>query len=125
MMLQKLFIPNTHFEQYQPKGLNNDTKYLFYNRELTFNIKEFGGLVNQVAPIHIKMNSLLHEMIAKFVKMPGEKECCISSGKLLMESGVKLKQGFGGTGYTQEIRFSQDFSSRMYFMEMVEEEING
>ena len=122
MMLQKLFIPNTHFEQYAPKGLDEDTKYLFYNRELSFNVKEFGGLVNQVAPIHIKMNSLLHEVIAKFVKLPGEKECCMSSGKLLMESGVKLKQGFGGTGYTEDIRFSQDFSSRMYFMEKVVEE---
>jgi len=122
MMLQKLFIPNTHFEQYRPKGLEKDRKYLFYNRELTFNVKEFGGLLNQVAPIHIKMNSLLHEIIAKVVKLPGEKECCISFGKLLMDGGVKLKQGFGGTGYTQDIRFSQDFSSRMYFMEQLEEE---
>lgn len=122
MMLQKLFIPNTHFEQYQPKGLDECTKYLFYNRELTFNVKEFGGLVNQVSPIHIKMNSLLHEVIAKIITLPGEKECCVSSGKLLMESGVKLKQGFGGSGYTEDIRFSQDFASRMYFMEKVEEE---
>ena len=39
-----------------------------------------------------------------------------------MQSGVKLKQGFGATGYSEDIRFSQDFSSRMYFMEKVEEE---
>ena len=64
----------------------------------------------------------MHEVIAKVVKMPGEKECCVSKGKLLMQSGVKLKQGFGATGYSEDIRFSQDFSSRMYFMEKVEEE---
>lgn len=122
MILQQMFIPNTHFEQYTPKGLSENEKYLFYNRELTFNLKEFGGLINQVSPIHIKQDSLLHNVISKLIRMPGEKECCVSSGKLLMESGVKLKQGFGATGYAEDIRFSQDFSSRMYFMEAVEEE---
>ena len=122
MLLQKMFCPNTHFEQYTPKGLLKDKKYLFYNRELTFNLKEFGGLINQVSPIHIRQNSLLHNMIAKFVRMPGEKECCMSYGSALMESGVKLKQGFGATGYSEDIRFSQDFASRMYFMEQVEDE---
>lgn len=123
MLLQQMFTPNTHFEQYTPKGLKEQEKYLFYNRELTFNIKEFGGLINQVAPIHIRQNSLLHNAISKFVRMPGEKECCVSAGKLLMESGVKLKQGFGATGYAEDIRFSQDFASRMYFMEEVEGEV--
>ena len=123
MMLQVLFSANTHFEQYMPKGLKEEEKYLFYNRELTFNLKEFGGLINQVSPIHIKQNSLLHNAISKLIRMPGEKECCIASGKLLMESGVKLKQGFGATGYSEDIRFSQDFSSRMYFIEEVTDEI--
>ena len=121
MMLQQLFSANTHFEQYTPKGLDNEKKYLFYNRELTFDLKEFGGLINQVAPIHIKQNSILHNIIAKVVHMPGEKECCVGSGSLLMESGVKLKQGFGATGYSEDIRFSQDFASRMYFMEVIDD----
>ena len=38
-----------------------------------------------------------------------------------MEGGVKLKQGFGATGYAEDIRFTTDFASRMYFMEAVEE----
>ena len=121
MMLQQLFSANTHFEQYTPKGLDNEKKYLFYNRELTFDLKEFGGLINQVAPIHIKQNSILHNIIAKVVHMPGEKECCVGSGSLLMESGVKLKQGFGATGYSEDIRFSQDFASRMYFMAVIDD----
>ena len=36
-----------------------------------------------------------------------------------MESGVHLKQGFGATGYAEDIRFTTDFSSRMYFMEAI------
>ena len=34
-----------------------------------------------------------------------------------MYHGVKLKQAFAGTGYNEEVRFYQDFGSRMYFME--------
>lgn len=35
----------------------------------------------------------------------------------LMYAGVKLKQGFSGTGYNENVRYFQDFSSQMYFME--------
>ena len=117
LVLQKQFVPNTHYQDYTPKGLDADMQYLFTNRPLTFNLKEFGGLVNQVAPIHIKMNSLVHEVVSKVIKMPGEKESFVTTGKVLMDGGVKLKQGFGGTGYTEDIRFWQDYASRMYFME--------
>lgn len=119
--LQVLFSPNTHFETYTPKGLNPEEKYRFTNRELKINIKDFGGLINQVIPFHIKPESMLHNVAAKLVKMPSEKEDCVASGKLLMEGGVKLKQGFGATGYADDIRFTTDFASRMYFMEAVEE----
>ena len=121
MMLQVLFDANTHYDEYVPQGLLEDAKYRFFNRELTFDIKEFGGLINQVSPIHIKQDSILHNTISKFIRMPGEKEDCIAYGKLLMEGGVKLKQGFGATGYAEDIRFWQDFASRMYFMERIEE----
>ena len=46
-----------------------------------------------------------------------ETEDCYVYGDALMYSGVKLKQAFGGTGYNDEVRFYQDFGSRMYFME--------
>ena len=119
--MQVLFNPNTHFETYTPKGLDADMKYLFTNRQLQINIKDFGGLINQVIPFHIKPESLVHNLAAKLVKMPGEKEYCIANGKVLMESGVHLKQGFGATGYADDIRLTTDFSSRMYFMEEVTE----
>lgn len=34
-----------------------------------------------------------------------------------MYAGVKLKQAFGGTGYSDNVRFFQDFGSRIYFMQ--------
>ena len=121
MVLQVLVNPNTSFETYQPRGLDPDTRYHFTNRQLEFNLKEFGSLINQVSPIHIRQNSLLHNAAATFVKMKGEKEDCVATGRILMDGSVKLKQGFGATGYADDIRFFKDFASRMYFMEEVEE----
>ena len=116
-LMQKLVTPNTQFGYYKAKGLMPDVPYHFYNRFLKYNIKEFGDLVNTVAPIHIKQDSLVHNMVSKFVKMDGETEDYHVYGDALMYSGVKLKQSFGGTGYNNEVRYFQDFASRLYFME--------
>ena len=119
MVLQVLVNPNTSFETYQPKGLKPDAKYRFTNNQQVFDLKEFGSLVNQVSPIHIKQNSILHNVANTFVKMKGEVEDCVATGEVLMNGSVKLKQGFGATGYADGIRFYKDFSSRMYFMEEI------
>ncbi|MBD5454408.1 MAG: alpha-galactosidase [Lachnospiraceae bacterium] len=116
-LMQKLVTPTTQFGFYKAKGLMPDVSYHFYNRFLKYNIKEFGDLVNTVAPIHIKQDSLVHNMVSKFVKMDGETEDYHVYGDALMYSGVKLKQTFGGTGYNNEVRYFQDFASRLYFME--------
>ena len=121
MVLQVLVTPNTSFETYLPQGLNPDATYHFTNRYLEFNLKEFGSLINHVAPIHIKKDSLLHNVASAFVRMKGEKEDCMATGEMLMNGSVKLKQGFGATGYADDIRFFKDFASRMYFMEEIEE----
>lgn len=117
MIMQELVAANTQFEQFFAKGLCADKKYHFYNRELKYNLKLFGDLVNMVSPIHVKQDSLIHNTLAKFVKMPGEQENYVAYGDSLMEAGVKLKQSFGGTGYSEETRFFQDFGARLYFME--------
>ena len=121
MVLQVLVNPNTSFETYRPMGLDPDTRYHFTNRQLEFNLKEFGSLINHVSPIHLKKDSLLLDAASAFIKMKGEEEDCIVSGEMLMNGGVKLKQGFSATGYADDIRFFKDFASRMYFMEEIQE----
>ena len=116
-LMQKLVMPNVHFNYYRAKGLEPEARYHFYNRELKYNIKDFGGLVNTVSPVHIKQDSAVHNLVAKFVKMDGEIEDCHAYGDTLMYSGIHLKQAFGGTGYNNEVRFYPDFGSRLYFME--------
>ena len=120
MVLQVLVNPNSSFETYLPQGLNPDSKYHFTNRQVEFNIKEFGSLINLIAPIHIKKDSLLHNAASAFIKMKGEKEDCIATGAMLMNGSVKLKQAFSATGYADDIRFFKDFASRMYFMEEID-----
>ena len=122
MVLQVLVNPNTSFETYQPKGLKTEAKYRFTNVQQEFNLKEFGSLVNQVSPVHIKQNSVLHNVASAFVKMKGEVEDCAATGEVLMNGSVKLKQGFGATGYADDIRFFKDFASRLYFMEEIASE---
>lgn len=121
VLFQSLVIPNNPFASYKAKGLEAEGLYHFYNRTLKYNVKDFGDLVNTVAPIHIKQDSLTHNLIAKFVKMDGETEDLEAYGDELMYAGVKLKQAFAATGYSEEVRFFQDFGSRMYFMEKIEE----
>jgi alpha-galactosidase len=120
MIWNELCEPNTFYLRLQLAGLDPDKYYHVYNERMKHNIKLFGDLVNQVAPIHVKKDSLLHNTIAKFVKMDGEVEDYILSGRNLMAAGIKLSQGFGGTGYNDKTRLFQDFASRMYFIEAVD-----
>lgn len=118
--MQKLAEPNTQFAYYRACGLLPDCRYHFCNRELKYNIKNFGDLINTVSPVHIKPDSFLHNAAAHFIKMDGEKEDVYMYGDALMYAGVRLSPAYGGTGYNSEVRFFPDFASRIYFMESEE-----
>ena len=121
-VFKKLAMPNIKESEYHPKGLDDKKKYLFINKELEYDIRDFGDLVNTVAPIHIKPGSMLLDIIAKKVKLPSEKENYVASGAFLTKAGVHLCQDYSGTGYNENVRYMQDFSSKMYIMEEVESE---
>lgn len=116
-LMQRLTKANAQWEYYKPKGLCEEYRYHFYNRKGKYNIKEFGDLINTQSPVHIRQDSLAHNLVAKFVKLEGETEDCYAYGDTLMYSGVHLKPAFGGTGYNEEVRYFPDFASRIYFME--------
>jgi len=117
MLMQKLVVPNSPFHAYHARGLDNEAIYDFSNRELKYDVRNFGDLVNTASPIHLKPDTILLDIVAKFVKMEGETEKYAVSGDTLMNGGVHLKQAFGATGYSGEVRYFQDFGSRIYFME--------
>ncbi len=120
MMMQKEVIANTPFACFKAKGLDPNQIYHFFSEGRKYNIKEFGDLVNTVAPFHVKQNGVIHNTIAKFIKMDGEKEEYLVSGDVLMSDGIKLKQAFAATGYSDEVRHFPDYASRVYFMEAVD-----
>lgn len=117
MLMQKLAEPNTQFHAYYPKGLAKEKRYHFTNRALTYSILEFGDLVNTVAPVHIRPDSVTHHLLAKFVKMDGETEDFCAYGDALMYGGAHLHPAFGGTGYDENVRYFPDFASRLYLMD--------
>lgn len=117
MMTQVQVIPGHTYEAFKTKGLLEDKEYRFTNVEKKHDIMQFGDLVNTVAPIHIKKNSLLHHLVAKVIKLPGEKEDATVSGAIMNNVGVRLHQGFSATGYSENVRLFQDYHSRLYILE--------
>lgn len=120
LFFRRLTTPNQSHDWYRPVGLLPDVKYHFYGRNIKYNLKDFGDLVNTVSPVHIKQGSALQEILSRFVNMDGEKDDLTAYGDTLMRAGIALKPAFAGTGYNSDTRLFPDFSSRMYFMEAVE-----
>ena len=120
LFFRRLTTPNQSHDWYRPVGLLPDVKYHFYGRNIKYNLKDFGDLVNTVSPVHIKQGSALQEILSRFVNMDGEKEELTAYGDTLMRAGIALKPAFAGTGYNSDTRLFPDFSSRIYFMEAAE-----
>ena len=117
MVMQELYTPNTQFGIFKAKGLDPDRTYRFYNLSGRLNVKLFGSLVNTFSPFHIKQDSIVHSIVARFVNLSSEKEeYSAVSGSTLMNAGIKLKQSFSGTGLNDNVRVFPDFASRMYYM---------
>ena len=117
MYLQTKNYPNLTQAKFKTRGLHPQVLYKFTNREMIFDIREFGDLINAISPIHIKNNGVLHQIIAKVKKLQSEKEEYWVNGSVLNQVGIRLHQGFGGCGYNDEIRYFPDYASRIYIME--------
>ena len=101
------------------RGLKNNALYQFTNIPVKHDLHRFGELINMIAPIHIKQDSMLHDAIAKFVKMDGAKEDVTVSGSLLNSAGMHLAQTFAGTGYNPGTDLYQDYDAAIYYMEEI------
>lgn len=122
MLMQDQVIPNRPHWSFRARGLKPNALYHLQGRSLRYDVRIFGDLINTIAPIHIKKNSLIHRTVAHFVKLDGEKEEARMYGSTLENAGYCLKQGFIGMGYNEEVRLVTDYSSRIYFLEEVDHE---
>ncbi|MBR3279811.1 MAG: alpha-galactosidase [Lachnospiraceae bacterium] len=117
LIMQSLATPNENQDVLYVRGLDCDTKYRIENRENTYDLRGFGGLVNYVAPFHVKQDGFIHRVIAKFYKMPSEKESHEMYGDAMMYAGVHIKPRFAALGYNENTRYYPDFGSRVYKVE--------
>ncbi|MCR5101457.1 MAG: alpha-galactosidase, partial [Butyrivibrio sp.] len=109
--------PNSDFMQIKTKGLDEDRVYHITNRVTPLNVKDFGSLVNTMAPIHVKQDGIIHNVINHFVHMNGEKEDMLCSGAALNSCGVRLASSYAGTGYNENTRIMRPGDARMYLFE--------
>ena len=121
LLLQELTRPNMQAQRFFAAGLDPEKRYRLYSISKRLDIKQFGSLINTVAPIHVKQDSLMYNVITRTVKMNMEAEDITASGDIFMRTGVALSPAFAGTGFNEKVRVFSDFSSRLYFFEAVEE----
>lgn len=114
LIMQSLATPNESHDVLYVRGLIDDVKYHIEVRENTYDLRGFGGLVNYVAPFHVKQDGFIHRVIAKFYKMPSEKESHEMYGDTMMYAGVHIKPRFASLGYNENTRYYPDFGSRIY-----------
>lgn len=119
LVLQGLAMPNHSARVFTTRDLNPEYIYHFYNIQERIDVKRMGDLINTASPIHIKQDSLVHDVVAKFYKMSGEKEDYTVSGELLNNAGIRLSQTFVGTGMGENTGLFTDFDSRVYFLKKV------
>lgn len=121
LYLQTQVVANYTNGVFRTRGLDPEKLYRFQNKLQVFDVREFGDLINMIAPLHIKQDGIVHNVAAQFVKMKSEVEDYKMSGAALNQVGTRLQQGFGGVGYNDNIRYFQDYVSRLYIMEEITE----
>ena len=117
LLLQELTEANVQAHRLQLRGLDPDKTYRLYNIPGRVDVKVFGSLINTVTPVHVRQDSVLHNVIAKQVKMSGEVENVTATGSVLMHTGVMLSPAFSGSGFNEKVRIFPDFAARLYFLE--------
>ncbi len=117
LLLQELTEANVQAHRLQLRGLDPDKTYRLYNIPGRVDVKVFGSLINTVTPVHVRQDSVLHNVIAKQVKMNGETENVTATGSVLMHTGVMLSPAFSGSGFNEKVRIFPDFAARLYFLE--------
>lgn len=123
MVLVKETKPGIRYENLKFRGLDPDARYHVYNMPMDIDVRTFGSMINQMAPVHIKPGSVMESAVAHFVKMHCEILEENVSGGLLMNAGINLPPAFTGTGYNEHTRVMCDYSSRLYIVEKIEEKL--
>jgi alpha-galactosidase len=111
---QKLATPNRLPGRLRLAGLAPDTVYAIANRPQFVDLREYGDLVNQMLPVRIKMNGVIHNLLADNYLLPQETTADELPGDQLMSRGLRLPRQFHGAGMADDIALVGDFGSRLF-----------
>ena len=98
----------------------NDTIYHMTNYVNKLSVKDFGSLINTMAPVHVKENGVMQKLVDKVVHMSGETEDITATGGIFNGCGVHLKSAYGGTGYSDQTRVMRTNDARLYTFEAMD-----
>ena len=102
-------------------GLNEDKLYTFENVLVPHNIKEYGGLVNMVLPIHLNPKGKIVDFVSKHMTMPSEIDKYKVYGNVLNNKGLILTPEWSASGTNDHVRVLRDFGSRLYIITQKDE----
>lgn len=101
------------------KDFDENSFYTFEVRKQEHNLKQFGGMINYVSPVHINPSGLLMYEIMNHKTIPAEKTKYIVSGDAINNGAIKLPQEWSGTGIKDDTRILLDFGSRLYLIKEI------
>ena len=102
-------------------GLNDNKMYHVFSKDYLHKVKKFGGLVNQVSPIHIKERGLISYLVGNIGKMKEKGLNYQTNGKIINQVGVKLNNNFIGNGFNENTRLTLDQETRIVYIDQIEE----
>ncbi len=111
--------PNNDYRKIRTAGLDDSKIYNIVNRVVPLKLKEFGSLVNAVAPVHVKQDGIVHNIMDKVVHMNGEEQKATATGASLNNHGLALNASFAGNGYNGDTRIMRTGDTRLYMFEEV------
>ena len=117
ILLNGLVHANDTHRFFKTKGLDDTKQYHFYHIPQKVDLTRMGDLINTASPVHIRPNSVVHQVVTHLITMEGETEEFHVPGDLLNKAGVVLSPNFGGTGFETGTALFQDFDARIYLME--------
>lgn len=117
ILLNGLVHANDTHRFFKTKGLDDTKQYHFYHIPQKVDLTRMGDLINTASPVHIRPNSVVHQVVTHLITMEGETEEFHVPGDLLNKAGIVLSPNFGGTGFETGTALFQDFDARIYLME--------
>ncbi len=112
--VRSLQVPSPEARKLRLEMVEKSSTYDYEVRKEDVSFLRFGGLVNTLAPIHLKEEGFIVNEISKRKSLENEKFSGSVSGDALLGDGLRMKQEWSGTGINENVAIILDFGARLY-----------